>query len=248
MSINFHGAAGQNQRILVQEKIEEIKKKVADYYFDPDCKVIAIPNHYVMPKKPTVLGKKGKKNQDDQILDKHCEELLHHELVNTAREAKMESFILNSFQSGDSVQQLVQKGKHARGKDSYAEFNKHELRVKEILGIEDVEEEKLKSCIDEHLKWRQNPLEFQDSENWLFKKESLYFSMKSFCSIKFFMIYLLIMIQIHFFADFCELKFQGIFNLHLNKIETTYFFSCMPILYCVIKFNKKYVFDKNVKY
>ena len=171
MSINFHGAAGENQRILVKEKIKEIRQKVADYYFDPECKVIAIPNHYVMPKKPTVLGKKGKKNQDDQILDKYCEELLHHGLVNTAREAKMESFILNSFQSGNCIQQLVQKGKDTRGKDSYAEFNKFEKRVKEILGIEDVEEEKLESCIDEHLKWRQNPLEFQVPENWLFKQE-----------------------------------------------------------------------------
>ena len=63
LSINYHGPAGENQRILAKEKIEEIKKKVADYYYDPECKVIAIPNHYVKPKKPTVLGKKGNKTK-----------------------------------------------------------------------------------------------------------------------------------------------------------------------------------------
>ncbi len=55
MSINFHGAAGENQRIVVKEKTKEDRQKGADYYFDPECKGIAIPNHYVMPKKLTVL-------------------------------------------------------------------------------------------------------------------------------------------------------------------------------------------------
>ena len=92
----------------------------------------------------------------------------------------MESLVLNSFQSGDCIQQLPQKGKHTRGKDNYAEFNKHELRVKEILGIGDAEEEKLKSCIDEHRNCRKNPVEFQGSENWLFKKECLYISLLNY--------------------------------------------------------------------
>ena len=74
MSINFHGPAGENKRILAKEKIEEIKQKVADYYYDPECKVIAIPNHFVTPKKPTVLGNKGREKQDAQILDKYLEE------------------------------------------------------------------------------------------------------------------------------------------------------------------------------
>ena len=175
MSINFQGAAGENQRILVKEKIKEIRQKVADYYFDPECKVIAIPNHYVMPKKPTVLGKKGKKNQDDQILDKHCEELLHHGLVNTAREAGLESLIMNSFQSGDCIQQLVNKGKDTRGKNKYAEFNQYEKTVMNILGIKDVEKEKLNFCIYEHLSWKTNPSEFKGQDSWLFKQEYFYF-------------------------------------------------------------------------
>ena len=185
MSINFHGAAGENQRIKAKEKIEEIKKQVADYYYDPECKVIAIPNHYVSPKKPTVLGKKGNENKDIQILDKHCEEHLHHQLVDTAIKSKIESFLMLGFQASDCIHQLVKKGKDTRGKDNYAEFIKHELRVKEILGIGDAEEEKLDSCIDEHLKWRQNPLEFQGSENWLFKQDCLYFITKLFCSINY---------------------------------------------------------------
>ena len=176
LSINFHGPAGENQRILAKEKIEEIKKKVADYYYDPECKVIAIPNHYVTPKKPTVLGKKGNENKDVQILDKHCEEHLHHQLVDTAIKSKIESFIMQGFQASDCIHQLVKKGKDIRGKENYAEFNKHEKRVKEILGIEDVEEEKLQSCIDEHLNWKKNPSDFQGTENWLFKQECLYYN------------------------------------------------------------------------
>ena len=175
MSINFHGHAGKHERILAKEKIEEIKQKVADYYYDPDCKVIAIPNHFVTPKKPTVLGNKGREKQDAQILDKYLEECLHHELVNAARKLKMESFIFLGFQAADCIHQLDKKGKDTRGKDRYAEFNQYEKRVKEILDIEDVEEEKLKSCIDEHLRWRENPMQFEGPDNWLFKQECSYF-------------------------------------------------------------------------
>ncbi len=173
MSINFTGPAGENQRILAKEKIEEIKKKVRDYYYDPDCKVIAITNHYVTPKKPTVLGKKGNENKDVQILDKHCEEYLHHQLVDTALKSKIESFIMLGFESGCCIQQLVNKGKdmRARGKDKYAEFNNYEKRIKNILGIKDVEKEKLNFCIDEHLNWKRNPSEFKGPDTWLFKKE-----------------------------------------------------------------------------
>ena len=41
----------------------------------------------------------------------------------------------------------------------------------EILGVEDYSDKELKSCIEEHKKWRENPSEFQSPQNWLFKKE-----------------------------------------------------------------------------
>ena len=170
-SINFHGPAGEDKRIFVKEKIDEIKDKVADYYFDPDCKVIAIPNHFVVPKNPTVLGKEGKKKQDDQILNKQCEEVLHHEIVNILRQSKMDSFVMIGFQSGDCIQQLVKKGKEFRGKDLTKDFNEYEIRIKEILDIEDISKDKLDSCIDEHWKWKAKNLELKDSISWLFKKE-----------------------------------------------------------------------------
>ena len=100
----------------------------------------------------------------------------HHELVNAARKLEMEAFIFNGLQAADCIQQLDRKGKDTRGKDKYAEFNEYEKRVKEILCIEDVEEEKLKSCIDEHIRWRKNPIQFQGPENWLFKQECSYFT------------------------------------------------------------------------
>ena len=180
MSINFQGSAGDNKRILVKEKIEEIKQKVADYYYDSECEVIAIPNHYVTPKKPTVLGKVGKEKQDSQILDKYLEECLHHELVNTARKSKWEAFIMNSFQSGDCIQQLVKKGKDTRGKDQTADFNEHEKRIKALLDIEDIPKEKLDLCIEEHLKWKENKLEYKDVKSWLFRKECFIDNSSSF--------------------------------------------------------------------
>ena len=166
MSINFQGPAGEYQRILAKEKIKEIKQKVADYYFDSESKVIAIPNHFL-----TVLGKEGREKQDHQFMDKYLEEQLHHEFVNAARNLKMESFIMNNFQAGDCIQQLVKKGKDTRGKDPTADFNEHEIRIEKLLNIEDISREKLDLCIEEHLKWKENKLELKDSKSWLFKKE-----------------------------------------------------------------------------
>ena len=180
LSINFQGPAGENQRILAKEKIKEIKQKVADYYYDSESKVIAIPNHFVTPKKPTVLGKEGKKIQDDQILDKYYEELLHHQIVNAARKSKISCFVMNGFQSGDCIQQLVQKGKEIRGIDETADFNEHEERMKKLLDIEELPSDKLELCIDEHLKWKEKKIEYKDAKNWLFKKECFINNANSF--------------------------------------------------------------------
>ena len=118
-----------------------------------------------------MLGKKENKNLDGQFLDKHCEELLHHQIVNTTRQSKMECLVMNGFQSGDCIQQLVQKGKDARKKDLTTDFNEHEMRIKKLLDIEDIPREKLDLCIEEHLKWKENKLKLKDSKSWLFKKE-----------------------------------------------------------------------------
>ena len=167
--INFHGPAGKCNLIKVKEKAEEIKKNVSNYYLDPDCKVIAIPYYPVIPEKPTVVGKEGRETQDAQLLDNLYEQLLHHGLVQAARNSKIECLIINNFQAGDCVQQLIKKGKDTRQKDKFAEFNQYEKQVMEILGIEEIPDEELDSCIDEHFKWKQK--EIVDFKNKLFKQE-----------------------------------------------------------------------------
>ncbi len=42
MSINVYRAAGENQQIKFEEKTEEIKEGLADYYFDQDCKTAGL--------------------------------------------------------------------------------------------------------------------------------------------------------------------------------------------------------------
>ena len=165
---NFHGPAGKYNLIKGKEKAEELKKKVSNYFSDPDCKVIAIPYYPVIPEKPTVVGKEGRKTQDAQLLDNLYEQLLHHGLVQAARKSKIECLIINNFQGGDCVQQLIKKGKDTR-QDKFAEFNKYEKQVMEIFGIEEIPDEELDSCIDEHFKWKQK--EIVDFKNELFKQE-----------------------------------------------------------------------------
>ena len=162
--INFHGRAGEYNLIKVKEKAEEIKKDVSNYYLDPDCKVIAIPYYPVIPEKPTVVGKEGRKTQDAQLLDNLYDKLLYHVLLKEAINSKIECLIINNFHG----QQLIKKGKNTR-QDKFAEFNKYEKQVMEILGIEEIPDEELDSCIEEHFKWKQK--EIVDFKNELFKQE-----------------------------------------------------------------------------
>ena len=169
-SIDFLGPANSTEKVKILEKINEIKKDVADYYMDPDCKIIAIPNYRVLPRKPSALGVTGNEKHDARFLDVNAEELVHEQIVTAAKELKKESFAMMGFQSQDCLKFKILQAKTSRGKDKFAEFNKYELFIKDILDIEDVSEKDLNLCIENHKKWREGILSSSDSTSWLLKQ------------------------------------------------------------------------------
>ena len=178
MTINFHGPAGSNEQLKVKEKIDEIKEKIAEYYFDKNCQVIAIPNNWTLPKEPSVIGLPDREAQEKDFLNKHCEELFHHEIVKYAREKRRESIVVNGFQSQDCLKLLSDKAKKSRGKDVFAELNKFEKEIKEILNIKDISVEKLQETLEEHERWKNNKLDKNDAKSWLFKQELIFYNLQ----------------------------------------------------------------------
>ena len=176
MTINFHGSAGSNEQLKVKEKIDEIKEKIAEYYFDKNCQVIAIPNTWKIPKNPSVIGLPNRKAQDEEFLNKHCEELLHHEIVKYAREKKKECIVLNGFHSQDCLKLLIDKAKRSREKNVFAELNKEEKEIKDILNIKDISVEMLQETLEEHKSWKNYKLDKKDANSWLFKQELILYN------------------------------------------------------------------------
>ena len=171
-SIDFLGPANSTEKVKVLQKINEIKKDIADYYMDPDCKIIALPNQRVLPKKPSALGVTGNEKHDRRFLDQNAEELLHEQIVASVKELKKESFVMMGFQSQDCLKFKILQAKTSRGKNKFAELNKYELLIKDILDNEDISQEDLNLCIENHKKWRGGNLNSSDSESWLFKQVS----------------------------------------------------------------------------
>ena len=174
MEINFHGPAGSNEQLLVKRKINEIKEKIAEYYYDKNCKVVAIPNNWTIPKNPSVIGIPSS-YADEDFLNKHCEELLHHEFVRYAREKKKECLVINGFNSHDCLKDLLKKAKNSRGKNLFTEFNNFEMEIKDILGIKDISEKEFMQTMEEHNKWKEGGLNKKDVKTWLFKQEIMFY-------------------------------------------------------------------------
>ena len=175
MTINFHGPADSNEQLKVKEKIDEIKEKIPEYYFDKNCQVIAIPNTWKIPKNPSLIGLPNRKAQDEDFFNKHCEELLHHEIVKYAREKKKECIVLNGFHSQDFLKLLIDKAKSSRAND-FAELNKFEKEIKDILNIKDISVEKLLEALEEHGKWKNNKLDKKDAKSWVFIQELILYN------------------------------------------------------------------------
>jgi hypothetical protein len=159
-AIHFHGSCDFTQHCTIKEKIYELKDKIAEYYFDPQKKLIAIPNQ--ITDKPTVSDKNetDKKRQIKIGIenDKYYEDLLHLNIIDTLQKFDSEGFVLEGFHSGNCLQAKVDLGKQLRkdnlckckpnqtctcGKSKHLELNVHEIEVMDILEASKINDNEL---------------------------------------------------------------------------------------------------------
>ena len=163
-SIHFLGQCNSSEKCTIQSKIDEIKERISEYYFEKEDKLIAIPNQILAPKKPFIIDPneidEKKKKANAKYMDKFYENILQQTIIKALREMKLHGFIMEGFQSEDCLKAKLEKGKQLRkemqckckseadtectcGKVKYPELNTHEEDVMEILDIKDITEEEL---------------------------------------------------------------------------------------------------------
>ena len=195
-SIHFLGKSNSSEKCTIQSKIDEIKERISEYYFEKEAKLIAIPNQIKPPKKLLIIDadetdvKKRKANA--KYMDKFYEDTLHQTIIKALREMKLHGFIMEGFQSEDCLKAKLEKGKQLRkenqcnckskantectcGKVKYPELNTHEKSVMEILDIKDITEEELFKSTELLKAWKININKDAKSnvnrgDTWLFNK------------------------------------------------------------------------------
>lgn len=191
-AIHFLGACNSTEKCKIIDKINEIKEKIGEFYFDKEKKLIAIPNQISLPKNPSILDPeekdKIKKKANDKFLDDYCESLLHQSLIKALRDTNKQAFVMKGFQSGDCIKAKLEKGKTLRkeaeckckagkecncGKSKYPDLNTHEAEVMEILEIKDVEDEELMKCVRWLKEWKKDEESNNEEKTWLNTKVSL---------------------------------------------------------------------------
>ena len=171
-NIDFLGPANSYERTKIQNKIDELKDQISEYYYDEKSKVVAIPNSRLLPQHPRILGNPKYRKSDIKYINQNCEEILHQQIVATARKLKLECFVMMGFQSEDCLKFLYEQASEARKKDRFAELNEFEKKIQGILDIEDISKKDLDLCIENHKKWRKDQKCFEDdSSSELFHKE-----------------------------------------------------------------------------
>ena len=144
-AIHFLGACNSSEKCRIVDKINELREKIGEYYFDKEKKLIAIPNQITMPKSPITLDPEekdeSKKRRNNKFLDDYCEDLLHQSIIKTLRSMNKPAFVMKGFQSGDCIKAKLEKGKTLRkeaeckckaekecncGKSKYPDLNIHE--------------------------------------------------------------------------------------------------------------------------
>ena len=192
-AIHFLGACNSTEKCKIIDKINEIKEKIGEFYFDKENKLIAIPNQISLPKNPSILDPeekdKIKKKANDKFLDDYCESLLHQSLIKALRNMSIEAFVMKGFQSGDCIKAKLEKGKEMRkeakckcksnkdcncGKVKYPDLNIHEEEVMEILEIKNVEDQELVKCVRWLEEWKQDIESSDEDKTWLYSMVSLY--------------------------------------------------------------------------
>ena len=161
-AIHFHGPCDTTESCTIKKKIDELKDKIAEYYFDPQSRVIAIPNQIL---DDTVFHKKifdqkqtDKKRQIKISIenDKYYEDLLHLTIINTLQKLDSDGFVMEGFHSGACLQAKLKLGKQLRkdsqcnckaneececGKPKYPELNVHEREIMLILEVNEMRDD-----------------------------------------------------------------------------------------------------------
>ncbi len=176
-AIHFLGPANSSEKCTIKDKINEIREKIGEYYFDKDCKLIAIPNQILLDrpetKNPFILESssnadkskldnldleriKQNKEKENKFLDKYYEDILHQQSIKALRDKKITAFLIQGFHSEDCLKAKLNKARHIREGDEFAELNKDEIDVMEILDIKDLEYEMIQKCIGKTLNIESN--------------------------------------------------------------------------------------------
>ena len=164
-AIDFQGPCGTSERTRIKTKIEELKQRIGEYYFDKDNKLIAIPNQITLPKNPHIIDPEETsssiRKRDNIFIDKNYEDRLHLSIIKAVRELKLEAFVFEGFQSKDCIKAKLENGKNLRqekqcsckprnmcdcGKERYPDLNIHENDVMELLEIKKLDDEEIDNC------------------------------------------------------------------------------------------------------
>ena len=151
-AIHFHGACDSTENCTINDKIYELKDRIAEYCFDPQEKVIAIPNQ--ITEQSTVLFQKDTDKMRQKKIaienDKYYEDILHLTIINTLQKLDSDGFVMEGFHSGACLQAKLELGKQLRkesqckckpilkctcGKLRYSELNEHEKDIMDILEV-----------------------------------------------------------------------------------------------------------------
>ena len=157
-ALNFIGAANNHENTTIQEKINEIKERLAEYSFDK-TRIITIPNQVPLPKQPALLNVHLDKIDRTSFLGYHVEDVLHHQIINALHDISKDTdaFVMKGFKSGycleekkteaESIREKLKKGdkKKKLKPEKFPPLNKHEEEILEMLTGEG---ENIQSTVD----------------------------------------------------------------------------------------------------
>ena len=161
-AIHFHGPCNSVESCTIKDKINVVKDRITEYYYDEQNRLIAIPNHIVLPPQPADVNREEtdtqRVNRNAIENDKYYEDILHVSINKALNKNKSDVFLIGGFYSGDCLQAKLDLGKHQRydseckceynlkftcEKPKYPELNVHEKEVMEILEVREMSDKML---------------------------------------------------------------------------------------------------------
>ena len=163
-AIHFHGPCGSTKKCTIKDKINELKARLGDYFFNQNNRLIAITNQIVIsPVEPVVLDTKEanekRKKRYAHENDAYYEDILHQAIINTLKESGSDGSVMEGFYSWACLGAKLELGKQERKgsqcqcktdcnckKEKFAALNDHEMEVLEILDFKDDNREEIEIC------------------------------------------------------------------------------------------------------